>query len=446
MSITRNSFQRPAALFAAAAILFGAVAPLLTQQSTVLAAGQVVERRIQLSDSSPSGSGIASGTVGSGTGVSYAVSFKTPASPANNNIGAVVVDICANSPLIGDTTCTLPTGFSWGSATPTVTNLTGLTGFTSGSMQGAGAGAATPQVLTLTNGTPQSVSASTTISFTVSGITNPDNTTLVNNYSTFYARILTFSTSANMTTHYTATGTTRNSLTNLQANAVDFGGVAMSLTRLITVTARVMERLSLCVSGGDAANANNMTAANSCNTATTPSVTLGSSPDYVLGYTGATPSTGNIYSQLSTNAANGYALYLRGSNTSCTGGNGGLSKDGGANCQIPPINSGSGAGNSTFTDNTAEFGAHVSNGVAATSGSGSNTAIAKWAGPNWVMDTTTGGATGDNIISAFGSMIASSGVQANSVNNTITFAAVASPTTPAGIYTQNFSLIGVGTF
>jgi hypothetical protein len=63
------------------------------------------------------------------------------------------------------------------------------------------------------------------------------------------------------------------------------------------------------------------------------------------------------------------------------------------------------------------------------------------------MDTTT---ANDNVISTYGSKIAeTSGAnpkQANSVNNTITFAAVASPTTPAGIYSQNFSLIGVGTF
>ena len=435
--------QRPAAALSALALIVGAVVPVLSAH-TALAAGQFSNRMVQMSDSTPSGSGIASGTVGSGTGVSYQVSF-TPTGGTPPAIGGIVIDICDNSPLIGDTTCSYPTNFSWGSATPSVTITSGLTdgSWTKTAVQ-AGAGAGQYQTLQLSHATNEAPSGPITL--TVTGVTNPDGSTITNNYHTFYARIVSFTSAATMNTDYTISGTTRNTYAALQPSATDLGGVAMSLTRLITVTARVMERLSLCVSGGDAANANNMTAANSCNTATTPSVTLGSSPDYVLGYTGATPSTGNIYSQFSTNAANGYALYLRGSNTSCTGGNGGLSKDGGANCQIPPINSGSGAGNSTFTDNTAEFGAHVSNGVAATSGSGSNTAIAKWAGPNWVMDTTTGGATGDNIISAFGSMIASSGVQANSVNNTITFAAVASPTTPAGIYTQNFSLIGVGTF
>ena len=434
--------QRPAAALSALVLVVGAVLPVLSQ-STAFASGQFTNRKIQLSDSSPSGgSGIASGTVGSGTGVSYKIDFTATGAPPA--IGAIVVDICDNSPLIGDTSCTYPSNFSWGSATPTVTITSGLTNasWTKAAVQG-GAGGGSYQVLQLTHATNEAPTGPVTIS--VTGVTNPDGSTIANNYHTFYARILSFPSAASMTTNYTISGATRNNYAALQPTATDIGGVAMSLTRLITVTARVMEKLSLCASGGDAANANNMTAADSCGSATAPSVTLGSAPDYVLGYTGATPSTGNIYSQVSTNAANGYALYLRGSNTSCTGGNGGLSKDGGTNCQIPPINSGS-ATSTTFTNNTAEFGAHVSDGAAATGGLGSNTAVAKWAGANWLMDTTTGGATGDNIISAFGSMIASAAGQANSVNNTITFAAVASPTTPAGIYTQNFSLIGVGTF
>jgi hypothetical protein len=59
------------------------------------------------------------------------------------------------------------------------------------------------------------------------------------------------------------------------------------------------------------------------------------------------------------------------------------------------------------------------------------------------MDNTT---ASDNVTYTYGSKIAESTGQANGVMNTITFAATASPTTPAGIYTQNFSLVGVGTF
>ncbi len=102
-----------------------------------------------------------------------------------------------------------------------------------------------------------------------------------------------------------------------------------------------------------------------------------------------------------------------------------------------------------LADNTAEFGAFVSDGTAATGGAGANTAVARWdgTGSTYLMDTTT---ASDNVLSTYGSKIAETSggdpKQANSVNNTISFAAVASPVTPAGIYSENFSLIGVGTF
>ncbi len=72
MSITRNSFTRPAALFAAAALLVGAAMPALLQTNTVYAA-QVTPRSIQMSDSGPSGTAFTG--VGSGDAVKYTVDF-----------------------------------------------------------------------------------------------------------------------------------------------------------------------------------------------------------------------------------------------------------------------------------------------------------------------------------------------------------------------------------
>ncbi|MDQ5963520.1 MAG: hypothetical protein QG629_602, partial [Patescibacteria group bacterium] len=230
---------------------------------------------------------------------------------------------------------------------------------------------------------------------------------------------------------------------------VDDGGIALSTATPITVTARVMETLSLCTSGGDAANATNLAAANSCASATPPSIILGHTANNVL--TADAIDTKNVFTQLSTNAANGYALYLRAGNLACPNGSsagGGLSKDGGSNCHIPAINGGSASGGA-MTAGTAAFGAQVLSGTAATSGTGSNTAVTRWAqtGSNYIMDTVT---SNDNVVSTYGSKIAftdtADSKQANSVNNTLKFAATASPVTPAGIYTENFSLIGVGTF
>src|SRR3954465_6654306 len=66
-------------------------------------AALLASRSIKLSDSGVSGGTITSG-VGSGTSVSYAFSFTTA-----NAAQSLIVDFCANSPIISDT-CTAPTG------------------------------------------------------------------------------------------------------------------------------------------------------------------------------------------------------------------------------------------------------------------------------------------------------------------------------------------------
>ncbi|QQS19960.1 hypothetical protein IPL85_00655 [Candidatus Saccharibacteria bacterium] len=409
MNINYNALRRPAAALSALALVVGAAMPVLL--TSVASAAQMTYRSIQLSDSGPSGNANIPSGVGSGTSVAYKIKFTTAAA-----VQSFVVDFCSASPLINDN-CTAPTALDVSTASLTANGTWSLGTLTAGHLE-------------FTNTSSQSAGAFT---FEVTGITNPST------LGSFYGRITTYA-NATYGTYASAAST---------GNYVDYGGVAMSTVNTITVTARVMEQLSLCTSGGVAVtNANNLTAAGSCGSATAPAITLGPSPDYVLGYTGATPSSANIYTQLSTNASQGYALYLRAANTSCAGGNGGLSRDGGTNCEIPPINSGA-ATSIAFTNNTAEFGAFVSNGTAATGGTGANTAVARWsgAGSTYIMDTAT---ANDNVISTYGSKIAETSggnpKQADSVNNTITFAAVASPITPAGIYSQNFSLIGVGTF
>jgi hypothetical protein len=431
MSITRNSLKRPAALFAAAAVLVGAAVPALLAVTNVSAA-QLSSRSVQLSDSSASSNGTITSGVGSGTGVTYKITFT----PTATNIGGIVVDICANTPLIGDTSCTLPAGFSWGAATPAA-SLTGAAGtWTAGSKQGAGAGAATPQVLTMANATPVTPGGAVTI--TVTGVTNPNATNYVANHYTFYARILTFDSNTNMTNNYTATGTTRAQLPpSGLAGVVDYGGAAMSLQNPIMITARVMETMSLCTSGAV------MTAA--CAGASTPTISIGSDVNGTI-VLGTALSSTPAYSQVSTNATNGYGIYMK-ARFAC----GGLSKDNGTSCQIPAVNSG-GATAAAIANGSGLFGAQVSSGTAASGGSGTNTAVTRWAqtGSNYIMDTTS---ANDGVDDTYGSLVASSASeapvtnkQADSVNNTYTFGAAASSTTPAGIYSQAFLLVAVGVF
>ncbi len=411
MSITRNSFTRQAAWFGALALFVGSVAPAFVSPKSTSAA-QIQNRQIQMSDSGASGGSITSG-VGSGTGVSYKITFTTAAA-----MQSVVVDFCDNTPLIGDSTCTSPAGFNSGSATLTANGSWSLT-------------AATTQ-WKFSNTSSQ---AAGTFTFEVNSITNPSS----QNHS-FYARVTTYANDTYGTySSYSSPG-----------NYVDYGGIAISTTTPITVTARVMETLSLCTS------AIALTNAGDCVSATTPSIILGHTSNNVL--TADQVDTKDVYSQISTNAANGYALYLRASNTSCTSASpstavgGGLSKDGGTTCGIPAINNGS-ATPITLQDGqttgNAAFGARVTNGVASTGGVGANTAITRWnpTAGQYLMDVST---SNDNVVSTYGSKIAeTSGAnpkQANGVNNTLTFAATAAAVTPAGIYSENFSLIGVGTF
>jgi hypothetical protein len=406
---------------------YGLVAAVLTMVVAVAsllpgyaAAGQVQERSIKLSDSSPSGGSITSG-VGSGTNVSYTVTF-TPAT--SGNIGGIVVDVCDNTPLVEDTSCTYPTDFNWGSATPTLTaGYTGMgAGWTAAGIAG-GAGA-NYQVLELSNASPQAVVNTTPISFEITGVTNPSEPALT--YHAFYARILTFDTSGNMTAQYTTTGTTRVASTSL-TNMVDYGGVAMSVTTPITITARVMESLSLCTSA--------IAPDSSCAGANSPSIIIGHGGNNVLDASSA-PDTNSAYAQLSTNALNGAIIRMKAS-TTC----GGLSRDGGATCDIPAV----GDTATALAAGTANFGMRVADGVAAASGgSGTVNNAAPYDDPaNYAMDITT---ADDNVLSTYGDTVASSPGAVNSMNIQFIFAATASNTTPAGIYTTYESLIGTGTF
>ena len=396
----KTNFQllrRSGAGVAALALMVGTAIPAFVASRA--SAAQLIDRSLQMSDSGASGGTITSG-VGSGTGVSYKLTFTTTAA-----MQSMVVDFCDNTPLIGDSTCTNPTGFDSSSATLTANGTWSLT--------------AGQYLWQLTNTSSQ---AAGTFTFEVNGITNPS----TQNHS-FYMRITSYANATYGT--YVSPGS--------PGNYVDYGGVALSTATPITVTARVMETLSLCTSAAALTNAGD------CVSASVPSIILGHTTNNVL--TADAIDKTNVYSQISTNAANGYALYLRASNTSCTSASpstavgGGLSKDGGTTCGIPAINNGS-ATPITLQDGqttgNAAFGARVTNGVASTGGVGANTAITRWnpTAGQYLMDVST---SNDNVVSTYGSKIAeTSGAnpkQANGVNNTLTFAATAAAVTPAGI-------------
>lgn len=411
------------------AVLVAAASPLFVAKQ--VSADQFSDRSIQMSDSSVSGGSITSG-VGSGTAVTYRLTF-TPANTAQS----MVIDFCSNDPIMNDT-CTAPTGMNAGSAT--VSNVSGNLGGTGWTITPG-----TSQIrLASDANTSHDIVGATTQIVNLGAITNPSAV------GTFYARIYTYANN---------TFGAYSSATNVGNNVVDYGGIALSTTNVITITARVQESLTFCVTSADPTS---WTTTNDCSdtqvSSNLPALILGhGSPTAVLDAN--TIDRGNVYSQLSTNATNGAVINMHNSNA-CAG----LSADGGTTCSIPAINSGA-ATPSAMAAGTAAFGLFVSTSTLSTNGVGTisptlayndgthNATVDNYYG----MDNTTTAAQNTSPISVpstytgrvtdtLGSTVAYSTGPTYRVNTAYTFAATSALTTPAGIYTANLSLIATGTF
>jgi hypothetical protein len=183
----------------------------------------VVPARVEAYGALGNRSILMSSTQNGATNTAYQVGFNTVT--AGQTIGSVVIEFCANSPIIGDS-CSIPNGMDTNYGTLSLNsvtgNITGLSVDTTHSSvnrvvltRSALAVANGPVTLTLGNGT-------------TNGITNPSNGSI-----TFYARILTF---------VTTDGSGSES-----ANATDAGGVALSTANQLNVTAKVQETLTFCV-------------------------------------------------------------------------------------------------------------------------------------------------------------------------------------------------------
>lgn len=417
-----------------AALLLVASLPLLSFGRA--SATQLSTRSITLSDSANSGTSITSG-VGSGVNVSYEVGFTSIGAASS-----LVIDFCSQDPIVNDT-CTAPTAMNASSASLNAAAITGTVSTTTNNWAvTAAAGQVKIHDDNVAGSNPtHDIQAATPQVFTLSGITN------TSTVGTFYARIYTYANNSYGTySNSTAVGT-----------FVDYGGIALSTTSVITITARVQEQISFCVTSADPTT---WTGTNDCSDTAVgsnlPAVTLGhGSPTAVLDATAT--DTGSIWTQLSTNATHGAVINLRNSNTSC----GGLSADNGATCAIPAVGAG-GSSASALPAGTAAFGMFVNtytpSGGIGTTGAGGINAIgsvtptaAYYNGahtttstPVWYgMDTTT---SGNNVTSTYGSTVATTSLPVYRAENQYIFGATAGLSTPAGIYTANLSLVATGTF
>ncbi len=164
------------------------------------------------------------------TSNTYAVSFR----PAlTTNILGIVVDFCT-SPLVG-TACTQPTSMATPADGATV-NVTHNSQTNVGFTVHASSDQTGRVIITHATGLT-SVITTDEVEFSLT-VTNPSTT------GTYYARLLTYSTTAAAGSYVPATPGT----------FIDSGGVAMSTANQLTITARVQEVLQFCV-GTTLANA-----------------------------------------------------------------------------------------------------------------------------------------------------------------------------------------------
>ena len=390
-------------LLAVTASVIGVAALLPVVLNGSASAAQVSSRKITMSSSAPGA-----------TGVTYTASFVTP---TGGTIQGVVIDFCANSPLIGDT-CTTGsgslTGFTLGGATPTVSQ----TGLGAGGTWSA-ASSSPFNTLKYTNASAGSISGGTTITITMSSVTNP---TPAAYPGSFYARILLFSTAA-AATSYTST---------VPGTYVDGGGDALSTAQSISITAKVFETLSFCVYTG------------SCGTA--PTLKLGDTITGALSTSNAYVNADSKY-DLATNAGSGVSVVMRGTTLCNTSGVACQSGSASANTITPA------AANGVFNGaaiGTEKFGmcADVNGSATLSTDATYVDSVAACHGltTGILATANTFGFDNTNVVSASGSEVVKSTAAVPAVTGGFAFAADVAPTTEAGIYTTSLNMVATSTY
>ena len=393
--------RRVGSLFAVAALVLATVTPGLVP--AFASAAQLSERSVELSSSSKGAEG-----------VEYTVTFTTA-----NEAGAVVLDFCGDTPLIG-ANCAAPGGFSVATATPAPgSDFTKSTG-----------DAADANTAVLVG----DIDGETTV--VLRGVKNPSEA------GPLYVRIVTYADvdaetdAEDAANSYTSAGVPGE-------GSVDQGSAAASITDSVGVSAAVLESMTFCVAG-ELVSGENCRMAND-DEPSAPVVKLGQGTGDIRALDAQHVSEGSIFSQISTNAASGAIVSLK-SSTLC----GGLKRPGVevTTCDIAA------AGADGIEQGDAKFGVAVKS--AADPNSGANST-----GAYQIFGTTGGTAYYDasvfklnydsqhstGITSPYGDkLLDTAGAPVNNKNVEITFAASAANNTPAGLYSTDLSLIATGKF
>lgn len=353
---------------------------------SIVSAAQVTQRSIAISSASKGSEN-----------VTYEVQFTV-----DGAAGAFVVDFCGNTPLIGQT-CTPAEDFTAAGAD------TATAGFEVTS-------ATATRVIV-----EGEIDAAEEVSVQLTGINNPSVA------GPLYARIVTYD---------TATNAAASTPENLTVNAVDQGGVAISITETFGVSGTVLESLTFCVSG-EAIGPN-------CTNVTSPTLVLGEetfegSDIYAL--QAGTLSEGDVHTQLTTNAAGGVTVRLKSTAEGC----GGLMRAGAPEaCDIlPALDTGVDplTGDARFGVRTAD----ATPTAGATDGTLLPVELSLYNNSTFALNYVTGDEQG--VTSEFGDLFLDTrGAPANNRNMVLTFGATVGNNTPAGTYSTDLSMIAVGYF
>jgi len=382
-----NSFSilksRQVGLFAVVgALLLAILLPVIAS------AAQLTERSVSLSSASANADD-----------VSYTVNFT-----ANQAAGAIVVDFCSNSPLVGQT-CTPPVGLDVTTVSSATTNFTTVSDIDANTVLIA-----------------NSVAQGAAVSVTLDHINNPTNA------GALYARIVTYDTALNAA-DYDSDETAAQ-----DTNRKDEGGAALWILDTIAVSAAVMESMTFCVS--------NAVITAGCGNPVAPTLKLGELTGDVLALTPTAVSEGTMWTQISTNAAKGAVISLKSSALDC----GGLVRIGGVagNCDIKPATAGITQGNALFGVKIGT--AAPATGVTGTPGTLQAVAASGYNTSAFLLNfNAVGNATG--VTSTFGDpFLDTDEGPADSINMPLTFGASVSNNTPAGLYSADLSLIATGKF
>ncbi len=385
-------FKRIVYITASTVLALSSLVALLPQGAS---AAQVTVRSVQMSSSS---------NAGSAASTTYNVNATVATTMAS--LKGIVLTFCTNSPIIGDTTCTAPTGFTIGGS-PSVTTGGVLTasGWTAASTLGV-------NTLFLTNATGVATTAgSSVITFAINNVQNPTSAP-----ATFYARMYTYS---------TTTGATGYTLANPDVNTVhtDDGGFAMATANQVTVTAKVQETLLFCV----------YTTGANCAGGTVAGMVLGDSfgvlssttTAYLTSTNATTPLTAKL--GLASNATSGVSV--RAKTATLTSGSNTITA------------TGSGSGTCTADSSTAtveQYGFRIVAGASQT-----DVGYGTVAG---CTSTTIHAFNTTNLASTYGDQILTTAGPTTEAAATVDFVGKSSTTTKSGVYTSTVTFIATGTY